>query len=152
MGREQSQPAAGPGPPGAAGPDRVLAGVIAEITGVVDGLAADLARIGSALAEAAYTASRYGVNIGTDGRPPPVPGGPPASPAAASERHWALSYRRAWERAAADAQRARQRAVSQLTDLCARTAPPAGQTELASRPVTGRTARAVRATPRQGTG
>ncbi|MBV9207436.1 MAG: hypothetical protein JO037_19010 [Actinobacteria bacterium] len=126
MGQEQSPPAAADqGPPGPAGAAPALAGVLGEMACIVDGLAADLARIGSALTEAAYTASRYGVNIGADGRPPPVPCGPPASAAAASERHWALSYRRAWERAAADAQHAGQRAVSQLTDLCARTEAPA---------------------------
>lgn len=102
-------------------PGAHLAGLAAS---VVDGLAADLAMIESALADAAHAASRYGVTIGTDGRPPPVPAGPAADASAASEQHWALAYRQAYERAMAEAQQARQHAASQLMALHAGTGRP----------------------------
>ncbi len=94
-----------------------LAVAIAQTAAVVDGLAVRLATIQKALEEQAYAAARYGVMIGTDGRPPPVPGGPPASAAAASERHWARAYRQAHEQAMADARQARQQAASTLRNL-----------------------------------
>ena len=94
-----------------------LAVAIAQTAAVVDGLAVRLATIEKALEEQAYTAARYGVAIGTDGRPPPVPGGPPADAAAASERRWALAYRQAYERAMADARQARQQAAITLRSL-----------------------------------
>jgi hypothetical protein len=102
-------------------PGEHLAGLAAS---VVDGLAADLARIESALADAAHAASRYGVTIGTDGRPPPVPAGPAADASAASQQHWALAYRQAYERAMAEAKQARQHAASQLMALHAGTGRP----------------------------
>jgi hypothetical protein len=83
------------------------------------GLETALRQAVRALDEQAHTASRYGVKIGTDGRPPPVLAGSPADAAAASERHWALAYRQAFEQAVADARQARRHAASQLTDLCA---------------------------------
>ena len=101
------------------------AAVIGQAASILDELAAELAAIYDALAEQAHTASRYGVKIGTDGRPPPVLAGPPADAAAASERHWALAYRQTFEQAMADARQARQHAASQLTDLCATIGGPA---------------------------
>jgi len=93
------------------------AAVIGQASSILDELAAELAAIHDALEQQAHTASRYGVKIGTDGRPPPVLAGSPADAAAASERHWALAYQRAYEQAMAEARQARQHAASQLTDL-----------------------------------
>jgi hypothetical protein len=98
---------------------QAAAAVIGQASSILDELAAELAAIYDALDEQAHTASRYGVKIGTDGRPPPVLAGSPADAAAASERHWALAYRQAFEQAVADARQARRHAASQLTDLCA---------------------------------
>jgi hypothetical protein len=107
-----------------------LAVLIGRAASIVDALAVELATIENALEEQAHAAARYGVKIGTDGRPPPVfadpPADPPADPAAdpaasaaaASERHWALSYRQEYEQARADAQQARQGAAIKLMDLC----------------------------------
>jgi len=95
-----------------------LAAVIGQTASIVGGLAAELAAIEKALKEEAYTASRYGVKIGVDGQPPPVPAGPPVG-AATSERHWALAYRQAFERAMGEVRQARQRAAGQLMDLYA---------------------------------
>ena len=96
-----------------------LAVAIAQTAAVVDGLAVRLATIEKALEEQAYTAARYGVTIGTDGRPPPAPVRPPAGAAAASERHWARAYRQAYEQALADARQARQQAAITLRSLYA---------------------------------
>jgi len=98
---------------------QTLAVAIAQTAAVVDGLAVKLATIEKALEEQAYTAARYGVTIGTDGRPPPLPGGPPASAAAASEQYWARAYRQAYGQAMADARGARQQAASTLRQLYA---------------------------------
>jgi uncharacterized protein YukE len=106
-----------------------LAAVIGQTASLLDALAIELARIENGLEEQAYTASRYGVMIGTDGRPPPVP----ADPGAASEQHWTLAYRQVYEQAMADAQQARQQAAGQLMGLYTRLEPsdqPAGQPEL----------------------
>lgn len=112
--------------------DQQLAVVLARAAAIVDGLAAELAGIESALEEEAYTAARYGVKIGTDGRPPPVPRGPYASAAEASEQHWAIAYRRAYERAMADAEEARKRAAGQLAGLLATMEPPRERAGLAA--------------------
>lgn len=96
-----------------------LAVAIARTAAVIDGLAVRLATIEKALEEEAHTAARYGVAIGTDGRPPPEPAGPPASSAQASERHWARAYRQAYRRAMTDARQARRQAASTLRDLYA---------------------------------
>jgi uncharacterized protein YukE len=101
-----------------------LAAGIARAASIVADLAAGLAAVQNALEEEAYTASRYGVRIGTDGRPPPVPDRPPADVTAASKRYWALAYRRAFEQAMAKARQARQRAAIQLMDLYAGIEPP----------------------------
>jgi hypothetical protein len=109
-----------------------LAVLIGRAASIIDALAVALATIENALEEQAHAAARYGVKIGTDGRPPPVfagpPAGPPADPAAsaaaASERHWALSYRQEYEQARADAQQARQHAARKLMDLCTKIEPP----------------------------
>jgi hypothetical protein len=101
-----------------------LAALIGQAASIVDDLAAELAAIHDGLEEQAHTASRYGVKIGTDGRPPPVPAGKPADAAAASERHWALAYRQAFEHAMTAARQARQRAARRLTDLYAAIEPP----------------------------
>jgi hypothetical protein len=98
-----------------------LAAVIVQTAAIVDGLAAELAAIENALEEEAYIASRYGVKIGTDGQPPPVPIGPQAD---LSERHWIVAYKLAHERAMADAQRARCQAARQLTRLHEQIKPP----------------------------
>jgi hypothetical protein len=98
-----------------------LAAVIVQTAAIVDGLAVELAGIGSALEEEAYVASRYGVKIGTDGQPPPVPAGPQTD---LSERHWIVAYELAHERAMADAQRARCQASRQLTHLYEQIKPP----------------------------
>jgi hypothetical protein len=100
-----------------------LAAVISQTAGILDVLAVDLARIQSALADEAYLASRYGVAIGTDGRPPPVSARPVADAMAASAQHWALAYRQFHEQAMAQAQQARQRAATQLTVLFAQLGP-----------------------------
>jgi hypothetical protein len=100
-----------------------LAAVIGQTASIVDGLAVDLAMIQSTLEDEAYVVSRYGVTIGTDGRPPPVSAGPAADAAAASAQHWALAYRQVYEQAMAAAQQARQYAASQLTALFAQLEP-----------------------------
>jgi hypothetical protein len=98
-----------------------LAAVIVQTAAIVDGLAVELAAIENVLEEEAYVASRYGVMIGTDGRPPPVPQQPQAE---SGERHWVVAYKLAHDRAMADAQRARCHAARQLTDLCEQIRPP----------------------------
>lgn len=103
--------------------DRQAAQLIGLTAGIVDGLAVELAMIETALEEAAHAASRYGVAIGTDGRPPPVSAGPAVDVSAANEQHWALAYRRAYERAMAAAQQARRHAASQVISLRARIEP-----------------------------
>jgi uncharacterized protein YukE len=97
---------------------KALAAVIGQAARVIGGLAVELAVIEKALEEEAHTAARYGVRIGTDGRPPPLPyAGPPDSAAEASERHWARAYRQAYEQAMADARRARTQAAGRLREL-----------------------------------
>jgi len=91
-----------------------LAAVVVQAAAIIDGLAAEIAAIENALEEEAYVASRYGVTIGTDGQPPPVPPEPDID---LSVRHWTIAYRLAHERAMADVQQARQQAVRQLTRL-----------------------------------
>jgi hypothetical protein len=107
--------------------DPVTAEALAAVTGqaasILDGLAVDLAMIQSALQDEAYVASRYGVTIGTDGRPPPVSVRPAADATAASAQHWALAYRQVYEQATAQAQQARQHAATQLTALFAQLEP-----------------------------
>jgi hypothetical protein len=98
-----------------------LAAVIVQTAAVIEGLAAELAAIEKALKEEAYVASRYGVRIGTDGQPPPVPSGPDAD---VSERHWMLAYKLAHERAIEDAQEARRQAARRLTHLYEQIKPP----------------------------
>jgi hypothetical protein len=98
-----------------------LAAVIVQTAAIVDGLAAELAMIQNALEEEAYVASRYGVKIGTDGQPPPVPAGPQTD---LSERHWIVAYKLAHERAMADAQQARCQAACRLTHLHEQIKPP----------------------------
>jgi uncharacterized protein YukE len=105
-----------------------LALVIGQTADIVDDLAVGLAMIEKTLEEDAYVAARYGVPIGADGRPPPVPGGPPGDDATASEQHcvyeyWARTYRQAYDRAVAHAQQARDQAAGRLRDLYAATAP-----------------------------
>jgi hypothetical protein len=112
--------------------DSVTADALAVLIGraaiIVDALAVELATIENTLEEQAHAAARYGVKIGTDGRPPPASADPAADPAAgaaaASERHWALSYRQEYEQARADARQARQHAARQLMDLCTEIEPP----------------------------
>ncbi|GEM_PF-4697083 len=106
-----------------------LSAIVAAAAAIVETLTAELAAIGDALEDEAYLASRYGVRIGTDGQPPPVAGGPLAD---ASTRHWARAYRQAYDRAMADAQRARHRAAAELIALC-------GQPERPGASLTGRT-------------
>jgi hypothetical protein len=101
-----------------------LLAVIRRAASIVDDLAAGLARIENELEDQAHTASRYGVRIGTDRRPPPAVAVPSAGAGAASEQHWTLTYQRAYAQAAADAQRARQQAARRLTELHATLAPP----------------------------
>jgi uncharacterized protein YukE len=96
-----------------------LALVIGQTADVVDDLAVELAMIEKTLEDDAYIAARYGVRIGADGRPPPVPG----DAATASEQHWARTYRQAYDRAIADAQQARDQAAGRLRDLYATTVP-----------------------------
>ena len=111
-----------------------LAQVIGQTADVVDDLAVELAVIEKKLEEEAHVAGRYGVRIGVDGRPPPAPGGQPGDAAEASERHWARTYRRAYDRAIADAQQARDQAAGRLRDLYATITP--GR-EPPARPVVG---------------
>jgi hypothetical protein len=111
-----------------------LAAVVYQAASIVDDLATELARVEGALEEQAHTASRYGVRIGTDGRPPPAFAGPPADSGAASERHWTLAYQEAYAQATADAARAGQQAARRLTELHATLAP--------ARPSRGRSAAA----------
>ena len=92
-------------------------GLIGRAAGIISGLAAELAVIKNALEEQAYAVSRYGVNIGTDGRPPPVTGGPAADAATASERYWALAYRQLYDQAM-------QQATRQLMELYTTVEPP----------------------------
>jgi len=100
-----------------------LYGCVPEAAGLIDGLAAELAELANALEEKAYIASRYGVKIGTDGRPPPVAAGPAADVTAASEQHWALVYRQVYEQAMVQVRHARQQAARQLMDLYAKIEP-----------------------------
>ncbi len=100
-----------------------LYGCVPEAAGIIDGLAAELAKFENTLEEKAYVASRYGVKIGTDGRPPPVSAGPAADVTAASEQHWALFYRQVYEQAMVQVRHARQQAARQLMDLYAKIEP-----------------------------
>jgi hypothetical protein len=100
---------------------QALAAVIVQAAAIIDGLAVQLAAIENALEEEAYVASRYGVKVGTDGQPPPLPGGPEAN---VSERHWTVAYKLAHERAMADAKQARRQAARQLTHLHEQIRPP----------------------------
>jgi hypothetical protein len=106
------------------GPTGPLAAVVYQAANVIDDLATELARIDGALDDQAHIASRYGVRIGIDRRPPPAFAGPPADPGAASEQHWTLAYQEAYAQAAADAHRARQHAARRLAELNATLAPP----------------------------
>jgi hypothetical protein len=106
------------------GPAAPLAAVVYQAASIVDALATELARIEGVLDEQAHTASRYGVRIGTDRRPPPAFAGPPADSGAASEQHWTLAYQEAYAQAAAEAHRASQQAARRLADLHATLAPP----------------------------
>jgi hypothetical protein len=106
------------------GPNGPLAGVVYQAASVVDDLATELARIDGALDEQAHIASRYGVRIGVDRRPPPAFAGPPADSGAASQQHWTLAYQEAYAQATADAHRARQQAARRLAELYASLAPP----------------------------
>jgi hypothetical protein len=101
-----------------------LAAVMGQAASFLDDLATELTAIRNALEDKAHTASRYGVKIGTDRRPPPLPAVPPADAAAASERYWGVNYRQAFEQATVQARQARQRAAGQLTDLYAAIEPP----------------------------
>ncbi len=94
-----------------------LYGCVPEAAGIIDGLAAELAKFENALEEKAYVASRYGVKIGMDRRPPPVCAGPAADATAASEQYWALVYRQGYEQATVQVRHARQQAARQLMDL-----------------------------------
>ena len=105
-------------------PASPLAAVICRAASIVEDLSAGLTRIEHDLEDQAHTASRYGVRIGTDLRPPPAVAVPAAGVGGASEQHWALAYQRAYARAAADAQRGRQQAARQLAELHATLAPP----------------------------
>jgi len=106
------------------GPTGPLAAVVYQAASVVDDLATELARIDGALDEQAHTASRYGVRIGIDRRPPPAFAGPSADSRSASEQHWTLAYQEAYAQATADAHRARQQAARRLAELHAALAPP----------------------------
>ena len=106
------------------GPTGPLAGVVYQAASIIDALATELARIDGALEEQAHTASRYGVRIGTDRRPPPAFAGPPADSGAASEQHWTLAYHEAYAQATAEKYRARQLAAQRLAELRATLAPP----------------------------
>ena len=162
---------AGPSDAAAAG---ALAAVVYQAASIIDDLATQLAAIENALDEQAHAASRYGVRIGTDRRPPPAFAVPPGDSAAATERYWTHVYAHAHAQATADARRAVQQAVLQLTELQARLAPPrpslgpsaaaaagsltigqflAGLSRyLEPGPVTGQSAAAARATAHQETG
>jgi len=162
---------AGQSDPAAAG---ALAAVVYQAASIIDDLATKLAAIENALEEQAHTASRYGVRIGTDRRPPPAFAVPPGDSAAATERYWTHLYQQAHAQATADAHRAGEHAVRQFTELQARLAPPrpslgppaaaaagnltigqflAGLSRyLGSGPVTGQPATTARATARQETG
>jgi hypothetical protein len=107
-----------------ADPTGPLAAVVYQAASVVDDLATELARIDGALDEHAHTASRYGVRIGTDRRPPPAFAGPPTDSGAASKQHWTLAYQEAYAQATADTHRARQQAARRLAELHATLAPP----------------------------
>jgi len=96
-----------------------VAVLMSQAAGILDGLAAELAAIQAGLDAQAHTAARYGVTIGTDGQPPPLPDRAAANDATASIRHWALAYRHAFELARAQARQARLSAARRLTDLCA---------------------------------
>ncbi len=98
-----------------------LASVIVQTAATIDGLAVELASIENALEEEAYLASRYGVTIGTDGQPPPIPAAPRAD---LSGEHWTVAYKLAHERAMADARQARQQAACQLNHLYEQVKPP----------------------------
>lgn len=119
---QTAKPAAAP--PGVSTAAEAAAVMVVQAASILDELAAELAAIHDALDEQAHSAARYGVKIGTDGRPPPVLAGPPADAAAASERHWAVAYQQAFEQAMAEARQARQHAASQLRDLAARIGAP----------------------------
>jgi hypothetical protein len=106
------------------GPTGPLAAVVYQAASVVDDLAAELTRIDGALDDQAHTASRYGVRIGIDRRPPPAFAGSPADPGSASQQYWTLAYREAHAQATAGAHRARQRAARRLAELHATLAPP----------------------------
>jgi len=106
------------------GPTGPLAAVVYQAASVVDDLATELARIDGALDEQAHTASRYGVRIGIDRRPPPAFAAPPADSGSASEQHWTLAYQEAYAQSTADAYRARQQAARRLAELHAALAPP----------------------------
>ena len=112
------------GQAGDSGPTGPLAGVVYQAASVVDDLATELARIDGTLDDQAHTASRYGVRIGIDRRPPPAFAGPPADSGSASEQHWTLAYQEAYAQAKADAHRARQQAARRLAELHAALAPP----------------------------
>ena len=123
-----------------AGPAGPLAAAVYQAASVVDDLATELTRIDSALDEQAHTASRYGVRIGIDRRPPPAFAAPPADSGSASEQHWTLAYQEAYAQATADTHRARQQAARRLADMHATLAPP--------RPSRGPSAAATLAPPR----
>ena len=106
------------------GPTGPLAAVVYQAASVVDDLATELARIDGTLDEQAHTASRYGVRIGINRRPPPAFAGPSADSRSASEQHWTLAYQEAYAQATADAHRARQQAARRLAELHAALAPP----------------------------
>jgi hypothetical protein len=105
-------------------PTGPLAAVVYQAADVVDNLGTELARIDGELDDQAHTASRYGVRIGIDLRPPPAFAGPPADSGTASEQHWTLAYQEAYAQAMADAHRARQEAARRLAELHATLAPP----------------------------
>jgi hypothetical protein len=113
-----------PGQAKDSGPTGPLAAVVYQAASVVDDLAAELARIDGALDDQAHTASRYGVGIGIDRRPPPAFAGPPADSGSASQQYWTLAYQEAYAQATADVHRARQQAARRLAELYASLAPP----------------------------
>ena len=129
-----------------------VAVMMGQAAGIVDGLAAELAAIRAGLDAEAHTASRYGVTIGIDGQPPPLPDAAPADAAAASVRHWALAYWHAFELARAQARQARLRAARQLTALRAAIDQRHVLAAASVTTATGRTVRAARARARRGTG
>jgi hypothetical protein len=103
---------------------QALAAVIGQAAGIIGGLAAELAAIENALEEQAHAVSRYDVNIGTDGRPPPVSTGPAVDATTASKRHWVLVYRQRYDQAMTAAQQARKQATRQLRELYPAVEPP----------------------------